>query len=648
MEREPSRRRFITGCCVAGAGALAAGGLAGGATAETDDRQSTPETRWERTYDRGTSVDVNGVAPASDGEFVLVGTTESSGDETVSEAWLARVDAAGQLVWEATFSDREVTEGFGVAAAPDGFVLVGHTREEGATAQSAFAVRVDTEGTEQWRRTFDARPSTTDTMRAVDVDSDGRFVFVGWTSRFDDAWVTQLDDSGSINWAKRYGPGSRNQYHGVVADPEGGYVVVGETDDTSGDTAGWANKLDEEGGQVFSQQFKKSSDSATNPQDDFNAFYDVDRTRKGFVAVGANAFDPKTNEQRGWALEFNVNGGKLWDKRYTEENYTELRSVSYGDLEYYVAGQTATDGNGTNARGYAANLGIEGDMKWKGTWGSGSSEFSAFDLTEAEGMVCVGSTADFAGANTSGWGVKVGGEEVATRTPSPTPSPTPTPSPSDGSTPTFTPTPTDTSSGTDGGGETDATDTAAPTPAGTETPGDGGTGGGTETTDAADGDGGISPTTIGIGAVILALGGGGLLYNRFLAGDDDADVAGPGEGTGGAAPVDTGDGDGGDGDSGGVETTEPDTEGTEEVQSAQTVVEGEDASGGADAGESTEAADADADDTDTDADGGDTDTDADGGDTDTDTDGGDTDTDGSDTDADTDAGDTDSDETSGE
>ncbi|QLH84192.1 hypothetical protein [Halosimplex pelagicum] len=97
MEREPSRRRFIRGCCLAGAGALAAGGSVGGATASP--RQAEPPTRWNRTYDRGTAAEANGLAPVSDGGFVVVGTTESTDGDTASEIWLYKVNGAGRLEW---------------------------------------------------------------------------------------------------------------------------------------------------------------------------------------------------------------------------------------------------------------------------------------------------------------------------------------------------------------------------------------------------------------------------------------------------------------------------------------------------------------------------------------------------------------------
>jgi hypothetical protein len=266
----------------------------------------------------------------------------------------------------------------------------------------------------------------------------------------------------------------------------------------------------------------------------------------------------------------------LWENRYSEESYTELRDVRYGNLDYYVVGETATDGDGTDARGYAANLGIDGDVNWSGTWGSGSSEFSAFHLTDEDGLVTVGATASSAGGDTEGWALQFGGEDVAP--PSQTASPTPTTTPADGQTPTFTPTPTDDSSVTDtADGGTDSP-MATPTDAsgdGTDTPGDGDA----ATTAAPDEDGGISPTALGIGAVILALGGGGLLYNRFLAGDGEDS---PDSDQGAAAGTSHGpddDGDGGE-QSGATETTEPATDaGDETAAESDNVSDTDDQSG---------------------------------------------------------------------
>jgi len=570
MTRDYSRREFVAGCGCAGAGAL----LAGRAVADAGGRRrlAPPPTRWDRTYEGSGDATANAVVGAVDDDgFVVAGA--KAGDDGDRVAWLYKVDATGKLVWERTYSQQSTTVANALVATEDGYALAGNTRGSSG-GQDGFAIRVDPDGAVQWRKTFWLNSDTDEAVNAMVQRPDNGFVCAGETSRFENGWVKRLGSDGSINTGYTFNGGDRSRFGGVANHPDGGQFLAGAGMDASEDLKGWVMHIDDGGEQQWasSQFYRRKNDSPINPYNDFNAFYDVAAVRQGFVLVGATGVDADGEERNGWVMEVNNTGVRQWAKTLSSERFTELYGVASDGLSHYVVGQTAVNSNGAEARGFASLVDLVGDTQWSETYSRNTASRFEAAATGGDGVLCVGDAASSASADASGWSVKIGGPEVTTPTPTPSPTPSPSPSPtvspspqppdtpSPTPTPTVTPTPTATARPT----------TAPPAP--------------TTTTDTDEGSG-PPLAMLGVGFVIVALGAGGFLYNRYLRGDDDGDgdgtIAGPGPATGGSAPL-TDDADGAD-ESGDSLTPASDVEADEEVTGAQTVVEKpgtEDTSGG--------------------------------------------------------------------
>ncbi|MFB6150400.1 MAG: hypothetical protein ABEJ40_01210 [Haloarculaceae archaeon] len=547
MDRDCSRRRFLSACGGATVGAFATAVGAGGASAA-----DAPPTRWDRTNEQSGDARGNGVAPAVDGGYVVGGSTDTG--DGGRDAWLYEVDGTGALVWEETYSAGEETGARDVIATGDGYLLVGYRREGADSTEDAFALRVDADGAKQWGTTFSVGSETDDTFASVTEREEGGYVMAGETSRFNSGLVVAFDGDGNVDWRETFGGSGENRLTGVAPNPDGGYLAVGQADYRDGDVSGWVINLTADGGSRWVNHYRKKSDSATNPRNDYNAFYDVAESRDGFVMVGTTTFERNGRDRDAWAMEINGNGERFWEKTYSQDAVDELRAVAAGEsgLVSYVAGRTGADDTWSDARGYALKVGIDGSIKWSTTAGGDGSRFNGVVLTDAKGLVCAGTAPTEGG--TGGWTVKIGGEAVATPTPTPTPMPTatatptptatatPTPTATEAPTPTPTPPPTSGADSTPtpteraGTGGDDEGTTVTPTGA----PPAGGSDGATGTTAAGNGgSGGLSTTTLGVGLVIAALAGGGFLYNRYFRGGDrggPAPAGGQGAGPGGDQP----------------------------------------------------------------------------------------------------------------
>lgn len=141
--------------------------------------------------------------------------------------FLAKINPNGQVLWARSFDGTALKEMRGIDIDGDGNIfLSGYFREQllldGITLTArgdtdAFVAKLDSNGISQWARSFGGRKDT----RGIEVGvmEEGKLAFVGYyndTTYFDDQslpaktfdrdlFVTQLDSTGQVLWAKRAG-----------------------------------------------------------------------------------------------------------------------------------------------------------------------------------------------------------------------------------------------------------------------------------------------------------------------------------------------------------------------------------------------------------------------------------------------------------
>ncbi len=142
---------------------------------------------WEVLGDRllgdGSLGRINDLAAATDGRFVLVGTTPENDREHPSDVWVMKIDKNGTSAWDGAryFGDRGLQEGFGIASVQhgEGFVVIGATNSKGVAVSDMWLLKLDGNGERQWDRTYGGHAA--DVGVAVIERSDGGFAILGHT-----------------------------------------------------------------------------------------------------------------------------------------------------------------------------------------------------------------------------------------------------------------------------------------------------------------------------------------------------------------------------------------------------------------------------------------------------------------------------------
>lgn len=158
---------------------------------------------WQRTLP-GMSRAHPAVAAYPEGGVIVVGSVDGA-EPGSQQAWLMRLDAGGEVVWERRLDDEAPGRLGEVAALPDGgAVIVGsiETEEGGIDGR---VPRVDADGQVVWDRVFGS--PETDALLRVAVGADGRIFAAGFLTRDYRPLgrLAGLDSSGTLLWEHAVG-----------------------------------------------------------------------------------------------------------------------------------------------------------------------------------------------------------------------------------------------------------------------------------------------------------------------------------------------------------------------------------------------------------------------------------------------------------
>jgi hypothetical protein len=157
----------------------------------------------------------------------------------LSDVFLVKTDANGNVQWAKTYGGGHYDYAFSVQQTSDGeYIVAGLTWSFGASLSDVFLVKTDANGNVQWAKTYGG--GHYDYAFSVQQTSDGGYIVAGYTESFgagyDDFFLIKTDANGNIIWAKTYGGIYGDYAFSVQQTSDGGYIVAGYTDSFG---AGW-------------------------------------------------------------------------------------------------------------------------------------------------------------------------------------------------------------------------------------------------------------------------------------------------------------------------------------------------------------------------------------------------------------------------
>jgi hypothetical protein len=186
---------------------------------------------WSRTFG-GDYDDVgNSLLITPDGGYLIVGYTYLDGTDNC-DVYLIKTDAAGHSVWSRTVGGGSWDYGLDVESTQDGgYVISGYTYSYGAGLTDVYLFKTDAQGNLIWQRTFGG--AGYDFGRAVEPLPGGGFLIAGSTDSFGwgeaDAYLITTNPNGEETESYNYGGAQVDEARDVRGTQDGGCILAGTT-----------------------------------------------------------------------------------------------------------------------------------------------------------------------------------------------------------------------------------------------------------------------------------------------------------------------------------------------------------------------------------------------------------------------------------
>ena len=210
----------------------------------------TVNTVWDKIFGGIGWDETNSILQTEDGGYVVFGFVQSK-NKGREDAWIAKLDENGEIVWDKAFGGSQNDEIFsGIKTTDGGYAVCGYTESKGAGGYDAWIAKLDENGEIVWDKAFGGIEA--DVANSIIQTRDGGYALAGYTwskgAGREDAWVIKVDENGDVVWDKTFGGSNEDVARCIIQTDDGGYAVAGYTESKgAGRYDVWVMKLDEKG-----------------------------------------------------------------------------------------------------------------------------------------------------------------------------------------------------------------------------------------------------------------------------------------------------------------------------------------------------------------------------------------------------------------
>ncbi|UCE18593.1 MAG: DJ-1/PfpI family protein, partial [Gemmatimonadota bacterium] len=382
----------------------------GGETKTKTDISSTKISRiinedaatWAKTFGGPDSEGGRSVQETGDGGFIICGYTYSFG-AGASDIYLVKTDSQGDEQWSRTFGGPGWEYGYSVCRTNDGgYLLTGSTTSFGQGLNDVYLIKTDSNGDELWTRTFGGPEE--DIGRSACEMSDGTYIICGYTESFgaggSDVWLIKTNSDGDTLWTRVFGGHGLDVGWDVRTTSDGGLIIIGANSSYSSNQDYFLIKTDSDGNQEWNDFY---GNTEAFPFDWGNAVCQT--SDGGYLLNGeSNVFTPLN-----WlVIKTDAQGNEMWRSNFGEALHDRGTSLcETDDGGYLVCGSIKSYETLRNDL-RMIELDSEGNQVWaKNFGGSGSDWPSAVCKTSDGNYVITGHTDSYGAGRYDLWLLKV-------------------------------------------------------------------------------------------------------------------------------------------------------------------------------------------------------------------------------------------------
>ena len=367
----------------------------------TNDWFLFSQSQWQRRIGGTSADDPTAVIRTNDDGYVIAGTTRSSGAGS-DDAYIVKLDANGLLQWSKTVGGANSERASAMTKTADGgYVIAGSTTSFGAGNSDMYIVKLDANGSFQWNTTVGG--SASDGAGSIIQTTDGGYAVAGGTDSFgaggNDIYIIKLDSSGVLQWARTVGGTLSEGASSIVQTTDGGYVVAGTTFHLG--SAGYdmyVVRLSSSGSSLWCRAIGGIGYDGANSM--------IRSEDGGYVLAGWGQPTSGINDM--YVVKLDSSGSLLWSERVGTTRDDWANSIfRMNDGGYIVAGQTQLASGTWDC--YVVKLNAVGTLLATRTVGGTGDEYAYSVIpTTDSGYVVAGSSASFGAGQSDFYVAKFG------------------------------------------------------------------------------------------------------------------------------------------------------------------------------------------------------------------------------------------------
>ena len=342
----------------------------------------------QKTFGGNSKDKAYSIQQTTNGGYIIAGCTTSFGAGGY-DLYILKLNLDGSLAWQKTFGGNRDDVAYSIQQTTDGgYIVAGSTYSFGAGSSDLYIVKLDSNGTLIWQKTFGG--GLEDFAYFIQQTTDGGYIVAGYTNSFGsggyDVYVLKLNSDGGLAWQKTFGGNGDDYSYSIQQTTDGGYII-----------AGYTTSFGSGGRDVYVLKLNSDGDLAWQKTFDGDEAYSVQQTTDGGYIVAGYAWPFGSGV---YVLKLNPSGDLQWQKTFGGEPSDKAYSIQQTtDGGYIIAGTKGTFGPDSRDV-YILKLNSDGTLAWQKKY-VGSNDDYAYSIQQTTdgGYIVAGSTNSFG----AGW-----------------------------------------------------------------------------------------------------------------------------------------------------------------------------------------------------------------------------------------------------
>lgn len=319
------------------------------------------EKKWIKTYGGNGTEYVLKMTKTVDGDYIIVGRTDSTSGNIVSshggvDALAIKVDKDGNIKWKKTYGGSGDDFFYWVEPTSDGnYILTGSTNSNNGDLtgnygdQDFLLMKIDPNGNILWTKNYGG--SLFDRFMEIKQLKNGDFIAVGKTKSSNndlssnngtnDFAIARFTSSGNKIWIKNLGGYDEEVLNSIVENEDGTLTGFGYSDSYGNSTQMIVTKLDSNGNQLWIKKFGSTDTDyiARAIKVENNNYLTV-----GYSGDDVNGDIPSNKGITDFTImKLDSNGNKLWVKSYGGTNVDFLNNLNItSEGDYLFVGNSSS------------------------------------------------------------------------------------------------------------------------------------------------------------------------------------------------------------------------------------------------------------------------------------------------------------------